>query len=458
MMGFIGLITLFLLTRLPNLLILPIFADEAIYIRWAQLINQGKIFIPLSDGKTPLFMWLLAPLLRLGADPLLTGRILSVTAGLVTVMGIYFLAKKLFDQPTALWAAGLAVFQPFLLFYDRMSLTDGLLTALVVWSLYFSLIISNGIILGIVAGAVLLTKPSGLLFLIMNLLFIKAKKVKPGVVAALIAFGLYNLLRLSDSFPLISSRSADYLRSRQEVISGIWQYYLSTGKVFLSWLVSYLSWPVIILILLSLLLAVRKKIKAVVLLFFWALIPLLIQIGIGKIIYPRYLLPLVPVLLIILAWSIRQFKFGWLLILFFIPWLKFDWYLLANPARAPLDPWEQNQYLKEWSAGYGLQEIKDYLLSLPKDQQVLAATEGSFGTLPEGLAIYFDRSPNIQISGVGFPSKIITPGMEEALRQGKQVFFVVNYDRYNFSDVDRLRLVSQYPRPGGEKLLFYEVY
>ena len=126
------------LTRLYNLDLVPIFADEAIYIRWAQLLafDWRHLFVPLTDGKTPLFMWLLAPLLRLNFDPLLTGRVLSALSGLGTVVGVYFLAKKLFEEKTARLAAGLALFQPFLLFYDRMSLTDSLLTALIIWSVY----------------------------------------------------------------------------------------------------------------------------------------------------------------------------------------------------------------------------------------------------------------------------------------------------------------------------------
>ncbi|MCG2691319.1 glycosyltransferase family 39 protein, partial [Microgenomates group bacterium] len=124
------LLVVFLASRLINLGILPVFADEAIYIRWAQLIWQKTyyFFIPLSDGKTPLFMWLLAPLLKLGADPLLTGRALSVVSGLATLIGVYYLAKTLFNKKTALIASILVIFQPFLLFYDRLSLTDSLLT------------------------------------------------------------------------------------------------------------------------------------------------------------------------------------------------------------------------------------------------------------------------------------------------------------------------------------------
>ncbi|MCX6816772.1 MAG: glycosyltransferase family 39 protein [Candidatus Beckwithbacteria bacterium] len=467
------LIVVFLISRLVNLTLLPIFADEAIYIRWTQLINQGHLFVPLSDGKTPLFMWLLAPLLWVIKDPLLAGRLLSVASGLATLLGVYFLAKKLFSLKIAVISSLLVIISPFLLFYDRISLTDSLLTALTLWSFYVTYQLFNrpslklGAILGLLAGMVLLTKPSGLLFLLLNValvLLFPFKKIKsfikPGILAILISLGLYNCLRLSGSFPLISSRSADYLRSRQEILQHLFQYFLPTAQVFFSWLVSYFSWPALVLIIISLLLAIKNKTKITVILFVWSLLPVLVQISIGKIIYPRYLLPIVPFLLIICSWGITKFnKFVWLLgILFLFYWLRFDWLLLTNPIKAPLDPWERGQYLEEWSSGYGLKEIRNYLNNLPKDQSVVVATEGSFGTLPNGLEIYFNHSSNVQILGVGFPSKTVSPGMEQALAAGKKVYLVVNFHRYNLSDIQRLKLISEYPRPGGEKLMFYEVH
>lgn len=472
MVTLISLIVLFLTSRLINLGILPIFADEAIYIRWAQLISQKTyyFFIPLSDGKTPLFMWLLAPLLRLKADPLLTGRALSVVAGLATLIGVYYLTKTLFNRKTALIASILVIFQPFLLFYDRLSLTDSLLTALVIWSFYFTHQLFSrpslkfGAILGSVAGAVLLTKPSGLLFLLLNTLLVPLKNIKklikPGLLTVVIASGLYNFLRLSSAFSLISSRSHDYLRSNQEIIHGFFQYFLPTFKVFFSWLVSYLSWPALVLIFISLFLAIKNRIKIIVILFIFTLVPLLVQVSIGKIIYPRYLLPIVPFLLIILSWGLTRInKIFWLIVLIFIlSWFKFDWFLLTDPLKAPLDPWEKDQYLQQWSSGYGLEEIKNYLNNLPQDQQILVATEGSFGTLPNGLQIFFNQSNHIQILGVGFPDKTVSPAMEQALKEGKKVYLVVNAHRYNLSAAERLNLIAEYPRPEEEKLMFYEVH
>src|SRR5437870_4877804 len=75
----VAIIALFFILRLPSLTYQPIFADEAIYIRWAQIAKAEPSlrFISLQDGKTPLFMWAMAPYLIIFDDPLFAGRLLS---------------------------------------------------------------------------------------------------------------------------------------------------------------------------------------------------------------------------------------------------------------------------------------------------------------------------------------------------------------------------------------------
>src|SRR3989344_7820512 len=86
-----------LFLRLYNLTIFPVFADEAIYIRWAQVMRaeQNLRFLPLSDGKQPLFMWLVIPFLKIFSDPLFAGRFLSLLTGLSSLAGIYILSRIL---------------------------------------------------------------------------------------------------------------------------------------------------------------------------------------------------------------------------------------------------------------------------------------------------------------------------------------------------------------------------
>ena len=97
---FFSLLILFVgaILRFGNLNSLPVFADESIYIRWAQVMKAEATlrFLPLSDGKQPLFMWTAIPFLKLFSDPLVAGRGFSGFAGLGTLVGISAVAFILF--------------------------------------------------------------------------------------------------------------------------------------------------------------------------------------------------------------------------------------------------------------------------------------------------------------------------------------------------------------------------
>jgi len=140
-----GGVTIFLAAiflRVYNLTLLPVFVDEAIYIRWAQVMRAESTlrFLPLSDGKQPLFMWLVIPFLKVFSDPLLAGRLVSVTAGAATLVGIFLLAYVLFkSKKVAIMAALIYAVSPFSFFFDRMALADSLLSTFGVWTLLFAL-------------------------------------------------------------------------------------------------------------------------------------------------------------------------------------------------------------------------------------------------------------------------------------------------------------------------------
>ena len=86
----LSLVGLYFSTRLVNLTIIPIFTDEAIYLRWGQiaLADPRWRFISLLDGKQPLLIWLFLPALKLIADPLVAGRMVSIFAGCMGMIGM----------------------------------------------------------------------------------------------------------------------------------------------------------------------------------------------------------------------------------------------------------------------------------------------------------------------------------------------------------------------------------
>src|SRR5690242_10188597 len=91
---------LYLFLRMSNLKGLPIFTDEAIYIRWGQvaLHDASWRFISLTDGKGPFFIWAMMPLLKIIPDPLAAGRMVSVISGFFTLIGLWLLSWELFKN------------------------------------------------------------------------------------------------------------------------------------------------------------------------------------------------------------------------------------------------------------------------------------------------------------------------------------------------------------------------
>ena len=98
----IGLSLLYLLVVTINLTKLPIFVDEAIYLRWSQIAwhDASWRFISLTDGKQPLYIWFVVPFMKLIADPLFAGRMASAVSGLGTILGMGYLGYLLGNKRT----------------------------------------------------------------------------------------------------------------------------------------------------------------------------------------------------------------------------------------------------------------------------------------------------------------------------------------------------------------------
>jgi 4-amino-4-deoxy-L-arabinose transferase-like glycosyltransferase len=221
--------------RLYNLTILPVFADEAIYIRWSQVMSAEPThrFLPLSDGKQPLFMWVLMFLVKRFSDPLFIGRLVSVGAGMGTLIGLFVLTYYLFKSKTvALAVSFIWAISPFSLFFDRMALVDSMLAMCGVWTLLWGVITAKTLRLdmamftGFALGAALLTKSPALFFVILLpstwLLSPWPKKRKKVVLhlinlvclsltSYVIGYAMFNILRLGPNFHLLASRNRDYV-------------------------------------------------------------------------------------------------------------------------------------------------------------------------------------------------------------------------------------------------------
>jgi 4-amino-4-deoxy-L-arabinose transferase-like glycosyltransferase len=235
--GLLAVIILFFAfsLRVWNLTIIPAFADEAIYIRWSQVMGSEPTlrFLPLSDGKQPLYMWILMFAVRRFSDPLFVGRFLSVLGGMGTLLGIFSVSLLLFkSQKAALLSLLLGSMCPFLFFFDRMALVDSLLCFFGIWTFFFAVVtaktgrIDAAMVTGFFLGFAWLTKSPALFFLLLlptTYIFsefpsLSSRRVLRllhlvglSSISVVIAFAMYNILRLGPNFSTIASRNLDYV-------------------------------------------------------------------------------------------------------------------------------------------------------------------------------------------------------------------------------------------------------
>ena len=494
---------LFFFLRLFNLTILPVFVDEAIYIRWSQVMRAEPTlrFLPLSDGKQPLFMWTTIPLFKIFKDPLFAGRFLSVLTGLASLVGISLISWRLFkDKLVILLTALFYAILPFFVFFDRLALVDSMLLMFIVWIVYFGLLfvekpqLSFSFILGFLLTGGLLTKSPAIFAAILIptlFLFFKFKKEKKETYFTkylktlsllafiyVIGFGIYNfLLRLGPGFEMIAIRNKDYIFSVKEILSHPLDPLKPHLGDLVKWFGSLFGRTITAFVFVGVVISLWKKIRIGLFLLAWFLVPLLAQSVFAKVFTPRYILFTVWPLVIFAAFGVKLFfevikgnfkgrsakiVLTILAILVLIYPLSFNFDLIFNPERARLPRNLRSGHLEEWPAGQGIRESSVILKEKAKSGNVFVGTEGYFGTLPDGLQIYLEGTPNIIVIGVGYPLKEVPQSLINSLVDN-DVYLIVNQSRLEFKPDDNgLILVEEYPKaidPSGfqDKLLLFNL-
>lgn len=490
----IGLLGFYLITHLIGLVELPVFADESIYIRWSQLIIddwQRYLFFPLNDGKTPLHMWLLVPFQFIAKDQLLAGRLLSVVVGFAQVVVAMQATKLLGGKKKAQLTAGLlTTILPFWYFHHRMALIDGLLTLFI--SLIFiglfkivnrtnvlkgkknKLQLGATIFSGCMFGLALLTKiPAILTLLVFPLLVLliekpTRKKVlylanQVGVIS-LIGIGLFVTLKIHPAFGQLFSRGNDFLYPTSQVLlHGVWKLTIVNLPTYVSYFAAYLTLPVLAIILVGTF-VIRKRQNWFLLLaaLFWAA-PIML---LGKVVYPRYLFPISFFLTVSAALSVEDimdkitniknlsYKFlaGLVMALLMANAVAFSvlfmYYSMFNSDQIPFVKADKVQYLHEWSSGHGIYQTYQLLIRESQDKKIAVATEGFFGTLPDGLLMYLHRQNvnNIWLEGIGQPVGDIPDSFIQKTTGYDQIWLVANSHRITKHD-EADKLIAEYCRP-----------
>ncbi len=471
--------------RTVNLGLWPIFADESIYVRWAQVMKAESTlrFLPLSDGKQPFYMWVLMPVLKFISDPLVAGRLLSALAGSFGALGIGFLVFILFkNKRMACISMLLYAVLPYSVLFSRMALVDTMLTSFVIWGVGLFILslekqrLDYAMFSGFAFGFAWLTKsPAMLVLLLLPTTFILTKCSKKNLgyllVVWLMAWCMYNILRLGPEFHMIALRNKDYIRPFSDLLKNPLDPFVPHTRASLEFL-WYLFTP--IGLILSLWGAISGKLthwrQRLVLISFW-LIPIFAQAAVAKVLTARYLLFTVPFATILMALAIEEISqrsqkhlLVWITTTVFVgACLYTNFFILFEPENLPLPRIERAGYLEEWTAGQGIREVSKYLREQALTKHVLVGSEGYFGTPFSALEMYLNRVDNVRVIGVGSSIDKVDQRLVRSLVDN-DVYLVVNSSRFHIDNYKEhgLSLISSYPKatpPSGKReyLLFFKL-
>ena len=354
----------------------------------------------------------------------ISGRLLSVLAGAGSVIGIWLLAYTLYKNKKAAYLASLLyIICPFFMMYDRLALVDSLLTTFSIWTLWLAILmvktlrLDTGLLTGLFLGANFLTKSPAIfsLYLMPATLLLTTKEWVKGrkwinylkwfglfLIIILLSQGIYNILRLSPMLHMVHLKDLNFILSWKEFFEEPFKYVRGNIRGLLDWLTIYLTPPVYYLMIISIIYGFLKKTRETLLLFIYFLVPLSASAFLAKILYPRYLLYMVPYLLIITAYFLSSIKLRkkifWLfLLLLLIPSIKLSYDINSRPLEAVIPINDRGQFIDNWPAGYGIKESVAFFEKERKQYPIYIATDGTFGLLPFSLELYLIDKPNIEI-------------------------------------------------------------
>lgn len=478
---FFVLSLIYLLTRVVNLLSLPIFNDEAIYLDWANKIKLGyvSLFYPLYDGKPPLHFLLISVFLKIFKDPLLAGRLSSVLAGFFALVAIKKIAHIL-NQKIEVLTVFLYIISPIFIFYDRQALQESLLTTLLLWSFYFFIMyfksfkLINILISSVIFALAFWTKTSALLmllpaFIFLGYQFIKNKDRQNSIIISafvfIIIFVIFLIpLLMQKNSGLMFSRNDRYLLGASVSIKILFQTVvinlIKTFHIYFWFLnvyilfISYALWS-----------AISKRELESIGIYLIFLIPLVFIIFLSKSVNDRYLEPFSIFLIFIAALGFYSFKekikkLAYLLFIF--PFVlsvfqifSIDKYLATLNSRD--SKLGLGVYLGGFTSGYGVNSAIDYLKDLSYQyKKMYIGVRIDAGNPESALMAYFLEKENSKIVPLYFDSRAVKLPLADSFIGYKYPMYFVSRDN-NLAGMDEyLTEVKRFYKPDNSYVGIYQ--
>ncbi len=396
----IFIFTLLVVIRFINLLSIPIFGDEALYLWLADEFkhNPSTYLKSINYGVFPLTIWTYAFFETITGNlinPLLLGRTLQVLFDIFTAGFIFLIGKKLFSIKEGLISAVIYLSLPLTFFHSRFALLEPLTSLFLTAGIYFSLCLikSENTLKNILLTSILITLAfftkalavvSYIAILLTPILSIKRNlskvlwysslKITLVFIVTSIFMALF-YLPISQEFTskFVSSNNGSLESTLIQLKLNLWRTYW-WGKV-------YLTLPITLLTITGAFFIFLKKELRLVWLYTWLIISTVLECVFAANFFPRHLFMLAsPISLICSYFISRILKENLRLItltifLFLIPSLKINFQIITNPKNAPIALEDKQQLYEDWTSGEGLKEVAQKLKSYSTNQKILVFVE-----------------------------------------------------------------------------------
>lgn len=395
------IVGLFLLLRLAAILVFPPFADETAYLYWTEkMLTLGDLSQPLRDGTGPVFMILTSPFILMTGNFLLSGRLTSLFAEVISLIVLGFLTFRLTRSQKALLATLLfAMFNPLTFLQGRLAILDPLVT---MWSLLAifmavsllrtSNLFLKSLVLGIFLALGFLTKP--IILTIIPLLFPlpyifeqslpRRKKILKAIIVSVVYAGFLIILTFApfqkEFFFLYRHYHKNLTDPHYQVLTtSIYSIYRQ-----IRWLEIYFSFPVFVTLVLSSIVFFRHTVVRLALLWIIIVIGMNALVGTANI-FPRHLFQMLPGVALLFGFSLNEMwknhpRIALLLYsLVLIIFIYKDISLSLSPQKITIPKEDRLQLFEDWTSGYGLadtaqevQRLQDHKTKIVVDDQWLA--------------------------------------------------------------------------------------
>jgi len=417
---FFLLSVIYLATRLINLLKLPIFNDESIYIDWGfkEINGKGLAFYSLFDGKPPFLMWVFGIFHKFISDPLFAGRFVSVITGFLTLFGIYKLSKRYFGKKVATLAGIYYTIIPLFVFFDRQALMESAVTMIGVWSLYYFLDfigkpgIKNAIILGVIWGLGIFIKQSVLVFFLAEaIIYIflhitkRGYKFSPNLFLSLAVSQLVlTPLYFQKNFWAAASSGSRFMMDFRQILSfpiSAWIQNLKGIFMIPFW---YLFLPIFLLTIVGSL-SCKESRQRIILAFYILSIALILIFSIN--VSPRYLVAFLFPITILAAHGFDQLKIKKILlekILFIVSIIipaSLSVVLLLNPPsyfyllNKVTSYSQESEYVTNWTSGYATTQTISFIHKVSEKTPVVVGVRVDAGNPESAVFAYFNGSKKV---------------------------------------------------------------